>query len=196
MNAMSRTDRFSGDAKVAGTWRSRLYGLPMRLLFLTKHKNPELLPLIAADCAWGRLKERNRGSRIEAECLTVFNQAADLSTYRRGKSVRTTRATSYILNYFSSGFCIVFSVIPFSILIFIGLNLPLLTNTGITVVSTVVSRLSLLPLQTCTLRLWRHCPVPAELALGLTTISVRAVLIELAHDDSMKSGTVIGFQEQ
>ncbi len=91
---MSRTDRFSGDAKVAGTWRSRLYGLPMRLLFLTKQKNPELLPLIAADCAWGRLKERNRGSRIEAECLTVFNQAADLSTYRRGKSVRTTRATS------------------------------------------------------------------------------------------------------
>ena len=68
----------------------------MRSLFLTKQKNPKLLPLIAADYAWGRLKERNRGSRIEAECLTVFNQAADLSTYRKGKSVRTTRATSLV----------------------------------------------------------------------------------------------------
>jgi len=28
----------------------------------------------------------------------VFNQAADLSTYRKGKSVRTTRATSVIVD--------------------------------------------------------------------------------------------------
>ncbi|MGH8538245.1 MAG: hypothetical protein ACREXM_17785 [Gammaproteobacteria bacterium] len=34
---MSRTDRFSGDAKVAGTWRSRLYGDrdPISVLELT-----------------------------------------------------------------------------------------------------------------------------------------------------------------
>ena len=57
-------------------------------------KTPELLPLDAADCAWGRLKENNPGSRIEAQRLAVFNEAADLSTYRRKISVRTTRATA------------------------------------------------------------------------------------------------------
>ena len=44
-------------------------------IFFRHGETPELLPLDAADCAWGRLKENNQGSRIEARRLAVFNQS-------------------------------------------------------------------------------------------------------------------------
>jgi hypothetical protein len=43
----------------------------------------------------GQAKDQRRRSRLEAECFAEFKPTADLSTYRRGKSVRTTRATAH-----------------------------------------------------------------------------------------------------
>jgi transposase len=43
----------------------------------------------------GQAKDQRRRSRLEAECLAEFKPTADLSTYRKGKSVRTTRATAH-----------------------------------------------------------------------------------------------------
>src|ERR1039458_7502005 len=96
MIVTSRRDRNSGDAKVAGTSRSPLLRLPMRPEFFRPSKNQELLAPAAPDCAWFKSIEQDlrRRARLEAECLAEFNQPAALSTYQRGKSVRTTRATA------------------------------------------------------------------------------------------------------
>jgi hypothetical protein len=94
-NTVDRGDRNSGDAHVVGTVRTPLLRLLTRSYFSPQKKTPELLPLDAADCAWGRLNENNQGLRIETQRLAVFNQAADLSTHRRKISVRTTRATAH-----------------------------------------------------------------------------------------------------
>src|ERR1039457_6855596 len=98
MIVTSRRDRNSGDAKVAGTSRSPLLRLPMRSEFFRPSKNQELLAPAAPDCAWFKSIEQDlrRRARLEAECLAEFNQPAALSTYQRGKSVRTTRATALI----------------------------------------------------------------------------------------------------
>jgi len=98
MIVTSRRDRNSGDAKVAGTSRSPLLRLPMRSEFFRPSKNQELLAPAAPDCAWFKSIEQDlrRRARLEAECLAEFNQPAALSTYQRGKSVRTTRATAVI----------------------------------------------------------------------------------------------------
>src|ERR1017187_9527321 len=98
MIVTSRRDRNSGDAKGAGTSRSPLLRLPMRSEFFRPSKNQELLAPAAPDCAWFKSIEQDlrRRARLEAECLAEFNQPAALSTYQRGKSVRTTRATADI----------------------------------------------------------------------------------------------------
>src|ERR1019366_79034 len=100
MIVTSRRDRNSGDAKVAGTSRSPLLRLPMRSEFFRPSKNQELLAPAAPDCAWFKSIEQDlrRRARLEAECLAEFNQPAALSTYQRGKSVRTTRATAVELD--------------------------------------------------------------------------------------------------
>src|ERR1035441_2355031 len=100
MIVTSRRDRNSGDAKVAGTSRSPLLRLPMRSEFFRPSKNQELLAPAAPDCAWFKSIEQDlrRRARLEAECLAEFNQPAALSTYQRGKSVRTTRATAGFRN--------------------------------------------------------------------------------------------------
>src|ERR1019366_7862057 len=97
MIVTSRRDRNSGDAKVAGTSRSPLLRLPMRSEFFRPSKNQELLAPAAPDCAWFKSIEQDlrRRARLEAECLAEFNQPAALSTYQRGKSVRTPRATAF-----------------------------------------------------------------------------------------------------
>jgi hypothetical protein len=96
MNVAYRSDWKSGDAQVAGISRSPLIRLPMRSDFCRQSKNHELLAPSASDCAWSgwKAKDQRRRSRLEAECLAEFKPTADLSTYRRGKSVRTTRATA------------------------------------------------------------------------------------------------------
>src|ERR1039458_3607334 len=96
MNVAYRSDWKSGDAQVAGISRSPLIRLPMRSDFCRQSKNHELLAPSASDCAWSGwiAKDQRRRSRLEAECLAEFKPTADLSTYRRGKSVRTTRATA------------------------------------------------------------------------------------------------------
>src|ERR1035441_9623194 len=96
MIVTSRRDRNSEDAKVAGTSRSPLLRLPMRSEFFRPSKNQELLAPAAPDCAWFKSIEQDlrRRARLAAECLAEFNQPAALSTYQRGKSVRTTRATA------------------------------------------------------------------------------------------------------
>src|SRR5487761_2123569 len=97
MNAASRADRKSGDAQVAAHPRSPLISLLMRSDFSRRSENHELLAPSASDHAWFRWREKKhqrRRSTLEAECLAGFNQPADLSTYRRGNSVRTTRATA------------------------------------------------------------------------------------------------------
>ena len=98
MNAARRIDRKSGDAQVAGTSRSPLLRLPMRSDFFRQAKNHALLAPSASDRVWSRwkAKDKRRRSRLEAECLAAFNQPADQSTYPRGKTVRTTRATANI----------------------------------------------------------------------------------------------------
>src|SRR5208282_452272 len=95
MNATSRTDRKSGDAQVAGISRSPLLRLPIQLNFLGLEKNQELLLPAAPDCAWVRAIAKDQRGRLDEERLAGFNQSADLSTYRRKNSVRTTRATSH-----------------------------------------------------------------------------------------------------
>jgi hypothetical protein len=68
----------------------------MRSELFRPSKNQELLAPAAPDCAWFKSIEQDlrRRARLEAECLAEFNQPAALSTYQRGKSVRTTRATA------------------------------------------------------------------------------------------------------
>jgi hypothetical protein len=97
MNATSRTDRKSGDARVAGISRSPLLRLPIRLNFLGQEENQELLLPAASDCAWVRAIAKDQRGRLDEERLAGFNQSADPSTYRRKNSVRTTRATAKAL---------------------------------------------------------------------------------------------------
>src|SRR5271156_2435244 len=94
MNATSRTDRKSRDARVAGISRSPPLRLPIRLNFLGQEKNQELLLPAASDCAWVRAIAKDQRGRLDEERLAEFNQSADCSTYRRKKSVRTIRATA------------------------------------------------------------------------------------------------------
>src|SRR5271167_2972950 len=62
--------------------------------FSRPRKNQELLLPAASDCAWVRAIAKDQRGRLDEEHLAEFNQSADLSTYRRKNSVRTTRATS------------------------------------------------------------------------------------------------------
>src|ERR1035441_4659732 len=96
MHAAYRMNQKSGDAKVAGLSRSPLLQLPTRSDFFRQSENRELLAPAASDRASFQSieQDRRRRSRLEAECLAGFNQPAVLSTYRRGISVRTTRATA------------------------------------------------------------------------------------------------------
>src|ERR1700732_4163234 len=96
MNEYSRRDRKSGDANVAGLSRSPLLRLPIRLNFLGQEKNQELLLPAASDCAWSGAIAKDRRRRLDEEPFTGFNQSADLSTYPRKISVRTTRATALL----------------------------------------------------------------------------------------------------
>src|ERR1700679_3521917 len=100
MNATSRTDRKSGDARVASISRSPLLRLPIRLNCLGQEKNQELLLPAASDCAWSGAIAKDQRGRLDEERLAEFNQSADRSTYRRKKTVRTTRATA-VLKHFS-----------------------------------------------------------------------------------------------
>ena len=95
-NRQGEADRFSRDAQVAAALRSPLLRLLQRSNFSATEKTSELLPLDAPDWAWGRLKENEQESSIEAQRLAVFNQPADQSTYRSKISVRTTRATAVL----------------------------------------------------------------------------------------------------
>jgi hypothetical protein len=94
MNATSRTDRKSGDARVAGISRSPLLRLPIRSNFLGQEKNQELLLPAASDCAWSGAIAKIKEEDLTKNALAGFNQSADLSTYRSKNSVRTTRATA------------------------------------------------------------------------------------------------------
>jgi YD repeat-containing protein len=62
--------------------------------FLSREKEPELLLPSASDCACSELKQKNHRQRLDEERNAVFNQSADLSTYPRKISVRTTQATA------------------------------------------------------------------------------------------------------
>jgi hypothetical protein len=103
MNATSRTDRKSGDVRVAGISRSPLLRLPIRLNFLGQEKHQELLLPAASDCAWSGAIAKDQRGRLDEERLAEFNQSADRSTYRRKKSVRTTRATALQPGVISAG---------------------------------------------------------------------------------------------
>ena len=84
----------SGDTQVAALSRSRRLHCSTRSLRSTTPKtSPGGLPPSAADRAACQMMKEDSRPRDEAECLTVFNPVADLSTYRTKKSVRTTRAT-------------------------------------------------------------------------------------------------------
>src|ERR1700677_2218735 len=94
MNAHSRRDRQSRDARVAGLLRYRLLRLRMRDPFSHPRKNRELLLPSASDRAWVGAIAKDQRRRLDEERLAGFNQSADLSTYPRKISVRTTRATA------------------------------------------------------------------------------------------------------
>jgi hypothetical protein len=96
MNAASRIDRKSGEAKVAGLCISPLLRLPLQSDFFRQSKSHEILAPSASDRAWSGwiAKGRRQRSRLEAECLAGSFQPADLPTYLTGKSVRTTQATA------------------------------------------------------------------------------------------------------
>jgi hypothetical protein len=66
----------------------------MRIDFLSQEKNPRASDAFASDCACSGAKAKNQGRRLDEERNAVFNQSADLSTYPRKISVRTTRATA------------------------------------------------------------------------------------------------------
>jgi hypothetical protein len=48
----------------------------------------------ASDCAWVRAIAKDQRRRLDEETLAGFNQSADLSTYPKKISVRSTRATA------------------------------------------------------------------------------------------------------
>src|ERR1039457_2187834 len=94
MNGHSRRDRKSGDAQVAGPSRSSPLRLPIRLNFFGQEKNQELLLPSASDCAGSGAIAKDQRRRLDEERRAGFNHSADLSTYPRKISVRTTRATA------------------------------------------------------------------------------------------------------
>jgi hypothetical protein len=94
MNEGCRRDRKSRDARIAGISRSPLLQLPIRLNFLGQEKNQELLLPSAPDCAGSGAIAKDQRRRLDEERRAGFNQSADLSTYPRKISVRTTRATA------------------------------------------------------------------------------------------------------
>jgi hypothetical protein len=61
-----------------------------------------LLPPLAADCAWSEAVAKNQRRRLDEESASGFNYSADLSTYPRKISVRTTRATAGNGDFFVS----------------------------------------------------------------------------------------------
>ena len=63
----------------------------------TRKNAPELLTPTASGSAACEPMKKDRRARDEAQCLAVSNPTADLSTHRRRKSVRTTRATSELV---------------------------------------------------------------------------------------------------
>jgi len=62
--------------------------------FLSQEKTPELLLPSASDCAYQELKKESETKNLTKKGNAVFNQSADLSTYPRKISVRTTQATA------------------------------------------------------------------------------------------------------
>ena len=96
MNAHSRSDRKLGGCPDSGPPRSPLLRLPMRINFLSQEKKPELLLPSASDRAWVGAIAKDHRRRLDEESLAGFNQSADLSTYPRKNSVRTTRATALV----------------------------------------------------------------------------------------------------
>jgi HTH-like domain len=76
------------DVQVAGISRNRLLDLLRRSDFSGQRKNPELLPLNAADCACSRPLTKN-----EDEETIIINRPGR-STYPEEKSVLTSGATS------------------------------------------------------------------------------------------------------
>jgi hypothetical protein len=66
----------------------------MRINFLGQEENPELLLPSASDRVWVGAIAEDRRPRLDDERLAGFNQSADLSTYPRKISVRTSRATA------------------------------------------------------------------------------------------------------
>jgi hypothetical protein len=76
-----------GDAQVAGISRNRLLELLRRSDFSGQRKNPELLPLNAADCACSRPL-----TKIQDEETITINPTGR-STYPEEKSVLTSGTT-------------------------------------------------------------------------------------------------------
>jgi hypothetical protein len=68
----------------------------MRINFLGQKENPELLLPSASDRVWVGAIAEDRRPRLDDERLAGFNQSADLSTYPRKISVRTSRATALV----------------------------------------------------------------------------------------------------
>src|SRR5271166_2855127 len=79
----------SGDAKIAGTSRSRLLRLLRRSDFSGQRKNSELLPLNAAD----RASSRPLTKIQDKETITIHRPGR--STYPEEKSVLTTGTTPW-----------------------------------------------------------------------------------------------------
>ena len=80
----------SGDAQVAGPLRNRLLELLRRSDFLGQRKNPELLPLNAADRACSNPLTMNE----DEETITI--NLPGRSTYPEEKSVLTSGATPIV----------------------------------------------------------------------------------------------------
>jgi hypothetical protein len=78
-----------GDAQVAGISRNRLLELLRRSDFSGQRKNPELLPLNAADCACSRPL-----TKIQDEETITINPTGR-STYPEEKSVLTSGTTPF-----------------------------------------------------------------------------------------------------
>ncbi len=87
MTDNSLTTRISADAQVAGISRNRLLELLRRSDFSGQRKNPELLPLNAADCACSRPLTKSE----DEETITINRPGR--STYPEEKSVLTSGAT-------------------------------------------------------------------------------------------------------
>src|SRR5450631_2613273 len=75
--------------------------LPRSPVLISKNATALMEP-----CAWSGAIAKDQRGRLDEERIAGFNQSADLSTYRRKYSVRTTRATAHcIFNHIGSGGC-------------------------------------------------------------------------------------------